>query len=387
MHYFQQRYLRENFTFPGLTGLLTVDLPNKGLLSGIELRVWGYLPPGVANPDVWLHDRITKVEVIVNGSQVVKSYDARQLLAMMLFKKTPHYSHDMKNVQAGSCEEFFYINLGRHFHDSEYMLDLGQVADPELRIEYNFAMTTCSGWDCGTALDADYLPQMNIICHMLRDTTVVPRGYIKTSEIHRVDNAPSLGYNMHVPRGPTYSNLYLQSWWYLNGLCNVLNHYEVNINSDDIIPIRTQITELLTAQVRMYGIQEMTQKFQGTGNNMYPWPMEVGNMNGELGPGFADIELMEFDLWGCAQPIGLRTVSTGAQVAGNAAMRVTIRGSLPFAMAAIPLFYPWDEQTWIDTSVLGDFWVRIEETAGVKAGVMKLLGDEVVTRYTTPSWP
>ena len=69
-------------------------------------------------------------------------------------------------------------------------------------------------------------------------------------------------------------------------------------------------------------------------------------------------------------------------------IRSTIRGALPFAVAAIPLFDPWDEKTWIDSSVLGDFWVRVELGAGAAApGVIKLLGDEVVTKYVTPSWP
>ncbi|GAI43805.1 unnamed protein product, partial [marine sediment metagenome] len=117
-----------------MAGLETIDLPNKGLLSGLELRVWGVCGAGTELPDSWLHDKITRIEVIVNGSQVVKSYDARQLLAMMLYKKTPHYSHDMKNINSGSAEEFFYINFGRHYHDLEYMLDLGRVNDPELRI-------------------------------------------------------------------------------------------------------------------------------------------------------------------------------------------------------------------------------------------------------------
>ena len=145
MHYFQQRYLRENRTFAAMAGLETIDLPNKGLLSGIEIRVWGRADADTETPNSWIHDKIKKIEVIVNGSQIVKSYDARQLLAMMLYKRTPHYSHDMKNVNGVSAEEFFYINLGRWYHDLEYMLDLSQVNDPELRIEHDFNATTHFG--------------------------------------------------------------------------------------------------------------------------------------------------------------------------------------------------------------------------------------------------
>jgi len=379
MHYFQQRYLREVAAFPAMAGLETIDLPQKGLLSGIELRVFGTNGAGFNLPDVWLHDRIQRIEVIVNGSQVVKSYDARQLLAMMLYKKTPHYSHDMKNMASASAEEFFYINLGRHYHDLDFMLDLGMVNDPEIRITYNFNLAAAEGWTNGVAMAA--APSYSVICHMLRDSDVTPRGYIKTAEIARFNNAANLQQNMNVPRGPTYSNLYLQSWWVNNGLGNVLGHYEVNINSDDLIPIRTNVQDLIAENVRMYGLMEMTQEFYGLAMQAYPWPMEVGSVNGEIFIAVADTELFMLDLWGLAQPIPLRVVTTGALAATNPLIRVTTRGGLPFAVAAIPLLNPWDEKTWINTAELGDFWVRVEETAGAAAGVMKLLGDEVVTAY------
>jgi len=231
-------------------------------------------------------------------------------------------------------------------------------------------------------------PQINVICHMLRDPAVIPKGYIKTSEIHRTDNAANLGYNLTVQRGPMYSNLYLQSWYKSMGLAAVLDHYEVNINSDDIIPIRTRIQELIAENVRKYGLMTMIQQFVTIGNQSYPWPLEAATFDGLIGPGgTADSMLMFFDLWGNAMPVAFMTATTGVQSADTHKCKFTSHGALPFSVAAIPLFDPWDEDTWIDSSKLGDFWVRIEETAGATGGIMKLLADEVVTRYVTPSWP
>jgi len=144
---------------------------------------------------------------------------------------------------------------------------------------------------------------------------------------------------------------------------------------------------MIAAIVRMYGLQEMTQEFYGLSANPYPFPMEVGSLNGEIFAMIADTELYMIDLWGLAGAIPLRVVTTGLPAATNPLMRVTTRGCMPFGVIPIPLFDPWDPDTWIDTSVLGDFWVRIEENAGATAGICKLLGDEVVTRYATPSWP
>jgi len=379
MHYFQQRYLREVAAFPALAGLLTVDLPNKGLLSGIELRVWGTNGAGADLPDVWLHDRLTRVEVIVNGSQVVKSYDARQLQAMMLYKKTPHYSHDMKNMHSAAAEEFFYINFGRNYHDLDFMLDLGRVNDPELRLTYNFGLATAEGWTNGVAMAVP--PSYAVICHLLRDSDVTPRGYIKTAEIARFNNAANLQQNMNVPRGPTYSNLYLQSWWAANGFAAIVDHTEVNINSDDLIPYRIQPVDMIAEVVRMYGLFDMQQQVSLTHAQAYPFPLEVGRIHyGDTG--LVGVVPVYADLWGNAIPGFFKDIATGlVPTAGSYNVGMHIMGSLPFSVVPIPLFNPWDEKTWLNTAELGDFWVRVEETAAAAAGVMKLLGDEVVTTY------
>jgi len=174
--YFQQRYLKDSATFDALTGLQTIDLPNSGLLSGIELRVWGTCGAGGNLPDVWLHNRMKKIEVIAGGMKPIKSLSGEQLLADMLYKKTPLGPHDFKNMASASCEEFFYINFGRHYHDLDYMLDLSRVNDPELQIDADFTMTSQNGWTNGVAMSA--VPSFSVICHILRDPAVSPKGYI-----------------------------------------------------------------------------------------------------------------------------------------------------------------------------------------------------------------
>jgi len=380
MHYFQHRYLREASAFPALAGLLTVDLPNKGLLSGIELRVQGSNGNSAADPDIWLHDRLKKIEVIVNGSQVVKSLTGTQLLAMMDYKRTPQSSHDAKNMNAGSCIEYFYINLGRWYHDLEYMIDLGMVNDPELRIEYDFTMTTANGWSNGVAMAA--APSYYIICHMLRDTEIIPQGYIKTAEIHRVNNAANLNYNMQVPRGPTYCNLYLQSWYANMGLGAILDHVEVNINSDDLIPYRIRPDDIAVEIIRQYDkIFERQEQVTITGGQAYPFPIEQGWYYGRFAQN-VDADNAGGDMWGNFTAHQYRVDSTGLAGAAQINAWMLYKGVWPFSVTPIPLLNAWDKATWIDTGKLGDFWVRIEENAGATAGVMKLLGDEVVTGYT-----
>jgi len=378
--YFQQRYLEEAKTFDATSGLDTIGLPKKGLLSGIEMRVWGTCGAGGDKPDVWLHDRISKVELVVNGSKVIKSLSGEQILADMLYKRTPHHSHDMKNMVAASCEEFFYINLGRHYHDLDYMLDLGRVNDPEIRIEYDFTKTSQNGWTNGVAMSA--APSRSVICHLLRDAPITPKGYIKTSEVYRFTSGVSKKENMTIPKGPMYSNLYLQSWYKAQGIGYLLDKLELNLNNDAIIPIRIGPNELASEVTRMYGLFQMSQQMSVKGGQSYPFPLEQAVLI-ECQVGLVDAEAQMLDVWGNAAAPGFRKTSDGVTpVTGNYNVNMALVGIWPFSVSAIPLFDPWDERTWIDSSKLGDFWLRVEENAsGGTSAVLKLLADEVVTKY------
>jgi len=378
--YFQQRYLKESATFDSLTGLQTIDLPNSGLLSGIELRVWGTCGNNAAKPDVWLHDRLKKIEVIAGGMKPIKSLTGEQLLADMLHKKTPHYSHDMKNMNNASCEEFLYINFGRHYHDLDYMLDLSRVNDPELQIDADFTLTSQNGWTNGVAMSA--VPSFSVICHILRDPAVSPKGYIKTSEVYRFTGAASKKENMTIPRGPLYSNLYLQSWYAAQGIGYLLDKFELNFNNDALIPIRLGPTELASIIARQYGLFDISQQMSVKGGQAYPTPIEQGVLIA-CQVGLIDAEACTVDVWGNASPLSFRKTSDGVTpVTGNVNVLATWRGIWPFSVSPIPYFDPWDERTWVDSSKLGNFWLRVEGNASMGTSVvLKLLADEVVTAY------
>ena len=378
--FFQTRYLEENKTFDSLTGLDTIDLPNQGLLSGIEMRVWGTCGVDAAKPDVWLHNRMTKLELVVNGSKVVKSLSGDQLLADMLYKRTPLYTHDMKNMSGASCEEFFHINLGRHYHDLDYMLDLSKVNDPELRLEYDFTKTSHNGWTKGVAMTAE--PNRSVVLHLLREPPMEPKGYIKTSEIYRFTGGVSKKENMIIPRGPVYSNLYLQSFYASQGLTYLLDKVELNFNNDAIIPLRVGILELSAELARQYGLFRWTEQASYKGGQAYPMALEAGHFQPQL------IGLLAYipgyiDLWGQANSLAFKDISTGlTPYTGNVNVAFTILGALPFSVAAIPYFDPWDERTWVHSAELGDFWLRVEGNASMGTSVaLKLLADEVVTSY------
>ena len=379
--YWQQRYLKEGRTFESsTTGLETVDLPKTGLLSGLELRVWGTCGTGADKPDAWLHNRLKKIELIVNGSKVIKSLSGDQLLADMLYKKTPLHSHDMKNMSGASAEEFFFINLGRFYHDLDYMLDLSKVNDPELRIDYDFGMTSHDGWTNGVAMSA--APSYSLIPHILRKPEVEPKGYIKTSEAYRFTGAASKKENMKLPIGPVYANLYLQSFYASQGIGYLLDKLELNINNDALIPMRVGATELAAEIARMYGLFQWSEQASYKGGQAYPMALEQGVF--QPSPiGLVAYVPSYFDLWGQANTIAFKDTATGlTPYTGNLNLNFTLLGIFPFSVSAIPVFDLMDEKTWIRSADLGDLWLRVEGNASMGTSVaLKLLADEVVTAY------
>ena len=162
----------------------------------------------------------------------------------------------------------------------------------------------------------------------------------------------------------------------------MLDKVELNINSDDVIPFRVGPSELAAEVLRMYGLHQMSQQVTLTGGQAYPFPLEQAVYQPNP-TGLIAYEPQAMDIWGNAGAPGFKDTATGlTPYTGQVNMNYTLFGIWPFSVSPIPVFDPLDERTWIDSSKLGDLWLRVEENAsGGTSAVIKLLADEVVTSY------
>lgn len=382
MEYWQKRYIRENQAFPALSGLLTIDLPNKGLLGCVELRFDAKCNTVWTGPDFWVHDAIKKIELIVNGSQVVKSLTGEQILALNQYDRCYADAENLYNVGAEWQREVFLLNLGRIFHDRDYLLDLGRVNDPEVRIEYDFtAPANIHGWDQVSSFPSFANTRFTCIPHLLRESDIVPRGYIKTSEVHRIPSRSLQHYNMTIPRGPTYMGLYLQSWYKNEGLARNLEHVELNLDNDLIIPFRLGRRELDTTCEREFGLFQFIQTINAECGQEYPAPVESGRWC-EQTLALTNCIGGEGVLFANYMTIGGQDFTGTAHASGNFTRQFLFKGRYPFSVMKLPHLDDLNERTWIDSSKLGDLWVRIEEPDDLgENAIIKLLADEVVTTY------
>ncbi len=378
--YFQKRYIKEDKTFIGTSGLETIDLPNKGLLSCVEFVVEAKSGNVAGSPDVWLHDCLEKVELIVDGSKVVKSLTGEQILALNMYQKCFYQDpSQFQNINT-TMRQYFLLNLGRFYHDLDYMLDLGKVNDPEVRITFDFTKDSQNGWDSGRAFQTDPVPKYSMIPHLLRESDVTPRGYIKTSEIYRYKSAASLKENMIIPRGPLYNGLYLQSRYYAEGLSRILDHIEVNINNGELIPFRVANGEFMAELRRRYGDFVVAMVIDPTPRQQFPPPLEVSDMEESV---YWNVDVIGGvkPPWGGYCQIDSHTIEDWAPSTSASSRMLVFKGILPHGLAKIPYLDDMDERTWIDSKELGDFWVRVEQTDDdATHATVKLLADEVVAQ-------
>ncbi len=378
--YFQKRYIKEDQAFVGTSGLVTIDLPNKGLLSCIELRANALVGAAAGVPDVWLHDALEKIELIVDGSKVVKSLTGEQLQAISQYQKSYVDTESLYNVASETQREHFLINLGRFYHDLDFMLDLSKVNDPELRITFDFTKDEVNGWDNGQAFATATTPSYSCIPHLLRESDIIPRGYIKTSEIYRFTSAESRKENMIIPRGPLYNGLYLQSWYKNEGLERNLDYVEININNGERIPFRVGRRELAAEVIRRYGLFKFLEHISVTIGEQYPTPVESGRIWQNVIAG-VDCIGTEGVLWANYFNATGVLISSGAAAEGAQSLQFLYEGRYPFSLCKIPYMDEMDERTWMDSKKLGDFWVRVEEASGAGTNAtVKLLADEVVAQ-------
>lgn len=133
--YWQMEYLREGAAM-ARNATFRLDLPENGMLSALQLRI-----EGTAQSDAFattfnyrISDFIDKIEIIGNGSTVIKSFTGNVLQALQFFD-TGIASLDYTSTYGQATARFNVMLLfGRHLYDQMFGLDLSQWNNIEIRI-------------------------------------------------------------------------------------------------------------------------------------------------------------------------------------------------------------------------------------------------------------
>lgn len=231
----------ENDTAKGSSvssGTETIDLPERGVLAQLDVQV--------AYKKVVVNDRalpdylaVSKIEILVNGSTVVKSLTGRQLRALMWYNGGPFSQTGWYWANGGSQDSYttFSIYFGLHAGDVLHGLDLSQYANAQLKITWDTSVTSIDGqtYDANVS---DPTFTYNVMAKILEDKPAnFADSYVQSREIDSWTVAASSERGVEIPRGFDLVGIMFGSRYKNVGYPNLFDKMRLDMDNGLWVPI------------------------------------------------------------------------------------------------------------------------------------------------------
>jgi len=134
---FWQRDIIRSGVSMAFNATYTLDLPKQAELSSLILYVRSTQngQPFLASVPKWrLIDYISKIEVIGDGSEVIKSFDGRQALACAFYDDAREPVSMWRHYSNTPHRQWIPLHFGRWFRDQLYGLNLSRFDQVQLKI-------------------------------------------------------------------------------------------------------------------------------------------------------------------------------------------------------------------------------------------------------------
>ena len=172
------RWKKQERLTPGKTA--EFELPETGLLAAINMEFMQYnVSSWYTNSKKYLHDYISKLEVLGDGTEQVKEVSGPQALAHYVadhgFPPPSELNSGSSSLQWENIPLYFGTHLfenGKWNPDRTRLFDLAQFKDTKLEVTNTLTTALCN--DAGPRLDIDLLT--------LEEAPSVPKSYMKTYE-------------------------------------------------------------------------------------------------------------------------------------------------------------------------------------------------------------
>lgn len=364
------------------SGTETIDLPERGILTEVLFQ-YRFAPGGTQNNIIIpKHLVIKKIELLVDGSTVVKSLTGRQAVALMWYNDGPYAINN--NYRGGNNTNKAYqlipLYLGRFAGDTLYGLDLSKYSNPQLKVEWDVTQTSVDGvtYDAYTSPTFTY----NIMAKVLDGK---PAGfkdmYVQSREVDSWTVADSGEHGTEIPRGFPLKGVmlgsrYTQKTWY-----SMMDKIKLDFDNGKWLPIDMDYENIAQAMKSWFpkAVVHKTWESLANGNDFNTEVMQVTGFNCG-NPTAAN----KFLIWQSFEyPIHTISVKTddGTAVTAYAAMWISIEGWGPQQTIYIPMKALVDgDQEMIKTTDYGriDFKVTTA-SAGTSAT------SRVVAEYFKPN--
>lgn len=261
----QRSYIERDLSLGATSGTRTIDLPKSAMLSELLLRITATNNSSNPNRSNHIHDKISKIEVIVNGSEVVKSLTAVELQALAFFDTRKFASDWTSEDPTGVQWEEFPIHFGRYPGDLEYGLDCKKVTNPQLKITWD---TTTQGSEATDLFSTTTYPVLDLSALQLIDgPPTFPKGYIKSHEIDTWSpTTNSAEKRFEMPVGNLFRRImvrnYTVSWWQHQKLARAYLDLNVGVRQ----PFKMDIEDWIEMNRQLVGCPPKTRHICAHGN-------------------------------------------------------------------------------------------------------------------------
>jgi len=248
-------------------------LPRTGLYSAFSIRV--SCQRDATRDDAalvpMLHERITKIELITEGTKVIKSFRARECLALNLFDfGRPNQMQDGE-TDSSFCIETFYLLAGRSLQDKEYMFDMSKFLDPEIAITNNVNS------DDGVDFDEAELEYQIFGWRWMGDPVPMPKGYMRADErLHYDTTGADVEKVLQITRGKRIRRILIMGWEPAETIYSHWKEVELQVNEGEYSPVHIKNVLEWCLQNKMdYGLDIETIRFVQIGAIDTAWDVDL----------------------------------------------------------------------------------------------------------------
>jgi len=267
--FWQKEYIREAAS-ADLNSTYQLDLPDHGILGTLFLRLRGTKESGnpLGSLAKWrLIDYIDKIEVVANGSEIIKSVNGTQAAFAAFADQRAIMPNKIEEYSSAPMEVIVPINFGRRMYDSDMALDLSRFSSVELQITNS---CTSSYW-------ADSL-SWTVLALWCRDPRTDPMGYLRTEEWRSWTTVADETKYLDLPTRYALRRLILQAWPDLDSdeveetsVYNVMDDIELSLATGQVRVFKGGIDDLMRENVLDLGVLPMTYggQYHANGKGFY----------------------------------------------------------------------------------------------------------------------
>ena len=190
--YWQREVLRSG-TAMTFNETWEMDLPKKGGILGslaLYLRSTTNADPFATAVKWRLIDYISKIEVIPDGGDPIKSFDGRQALASCYYDQGQIPTSQWRYYTNTPNRQWIILNFGRKLLDELYALNLSRYENVKLKITNDATSTQFT-----TSV------QLDVIAYWMREPTSAPIGHFKEEEWVSIDPVADAWNYQDLPTG------------------------------------------------------------------------------------------------------------------------------------------------------------------------------------------